>query len=307
MFSWGDINIENYTIAQVKTQLNLSSYIISQTNSGETIYCNPDYSQILSGTNNEGIFSYNTLFPTNSQPEITGGEENTYSLFWKMSDSNIAVADQFTNIVINGTDYESPSPIDLQDTAGIKAFIVATLADIQVLYSSVFVNYTLANVNNNYSVLVVTIANCTATITDFHILKNGVTPDSNTFAVINQTGVIVPSSLGYTCYYSYVDNNTGINDMITGFTFDGSPVVLPSPIAVTQIPITLLEIERAILSALGTIGKTCSDVDVNFNPAQANGRNSTLSIVVLNSNAVIDSIEMDIDSGTIVSEPFIVI
>ena len=64
---------------------------------------------------------------------------------------------------------------------------------------------------------------------------------------------------------------------------------------------------KQIKMALASAGGACSDVVSYVNPAQANTRKTSVEILILGCNVVVNSFQLDVDAGTLSSPAFVAI
>ena len=129
------------------------------------------------------------------------------------------------------------------------------------------------------------------------------TPGTATFTAIEPT-VEVEDSLNYRCFYAYADPDTGVADKIVGLTLDGNARTFTG---IELSPANGATIQNAISALIATEGYACEKVEFKVHQAQANGRKTSISIIIIGSSIVVDSVELDIDAGTPDTAPFVTI
>lgn len=297
VFNWGEVTLTPETISTIVSQF--TSLIIGRTSTG-FVYANPEHAQIYAS----GVFVNGTLIPTTSAATIIDTTPKTYTLFSAYVDPIKATVDTIRSIDINGVTYTA-SPDDLNSTSLVKAFIEDSLDAYGAAYGTVSVDYTVCAVNGNKSVLSVTISECDTPVNRLKITIDGTTTLSISFAEGETSGITVPSSNNYRCFNAFTDPVIATADTITGITVGGVGVVFAS--AVTVAAGFESALSKQIKMALASAGGTCSDVVAYVNPAQANTRKTSVEILILGCNVVVNSFQLDVDAGTLSSPAFVAI
>lgn len=300
VFNWGEVTLtpETKTISTIVSQF--SSLIVGATATG-FVYANPEHAQIYAS----GVFVNGTLIPTTSAAKLINTTPKTYTLFSAYVDPVKATADTIRSIDINGVTYTASPEIDLNSTSLVKAFIEDSLDAYGAAYGTVSVDYTVCAVNGNKSVLSVTISECDTPVSRLKITIDGTTVTSIAFAAGETSGITVPSSNNYRCFNAFADPVVATADTITGITVGGVGVVFAS--AVTVAAGFESALSKQIKMALASAGGTCSDVVAYVNPAQANTRKTSVEILILGCNVVVNSFQLNVDAGTLSSPAFVAI
>lgn len=298
VFTWGEVTLNGVAISTVVSQF--TSLIIGRTSTG-FVYANPEHAQIYK----EGIFVNGSLIQTTAAASIVDTTPKTYTLFSAYVDPVKATVDTIRSIDINGVTYTASPEIDLNSTSLVKAFIEDSLDAYGASYGTVSVDYTVCAVNGNKSVLSVTISECDTALGRIRILIDGTTPQDISFAVGESSGITVPSSNNYRCFNAFTDPVIATADTITGITVGGVGVVFASAVTVADGFDSALS--KQIKMALASAGGTCSDVVAYVNPAKANTRKTSVEILILGCNVVVNSFQLDVDAGTLSSPAFVAI
>lgn len=298
VFTWGEVTLNAVGISTIVSQF--TSLIVGKTATG-FVYANPEHAQIYAS----GVFVNNTLIMTTAAATIVDTTPKTYTLFSAYVDPVKATADTMLSIEINGVTYTASPKIDLNSPNLVKAFIEDSLDAYGAAYGTVSVDYIVCAVNGNKSVLSVTISECDTPVTRFKITIDGTTPATINFAAGESSGITVPSGLNYRCFNAFTDPVVATADTITGITIGGSGVVFAA--AVTVAAGFESALSKQIKMALASAGGTCSDVVSYVNPAQANTRKTSVEILILGCNVVVNSFQLDVDSGTLTSPAFVAI
>ena len=298
VFTWGEVTLNAVAISTIVEQF--TSLIVGATTDG-FVYANPVHAQIYAS----GVFVDNSLIITTSAATIINTTPKTYTLFYAYADPIKATADTFQSITINGVTYPADPEIDLNSPNLVKTFIEDSLHAYGAAYGTVSVDYTVCAVNGNKSVLSVTISECDTPVTRLRITIDGTTPASPSFAVGETSGITVPSGLNYRCFNAFTDPVVATADTITGITVGGVGVVFASAVNVT----TSFEaaLSKQIKMALASAGGTCSDVVSYVNPAQANTRKTSVEVLILGCDVVVNSFQLNVDAGTLTSPAFVAI
>ncbi len=298
VFAWGEVTLNGVAISTVVSQF--TSLIIGRTSTG-FVYANPEHAQIYK----KGIFVNGSLIQTTAAASIVDTTPKTYTLFSAYVDPVKATVDELSSIDIYGVRYTATPSIDLNDTTSVKSFIEDSLDSYGAAYGTVSVNYTICAVNGNKSVLSVTVSECDTALGRIIILIDGTTPQNISFAVGESSGITVPSSNNYRCFNAFADPVIATADTITGITVGGVGVVFAS--AVTVAVNFESALAKQIKMALASAGGACSDVVSYVNPAQANTRKTSVEILILGCNVVVNSFQLDVDAGTLSSPAFVAI
>ena len=298
VFTWGEVTLNPETISTIVSQF--SSLIAGATATG-FVYANPEHAQIYAS----GVFVNGILIPTTSNPTIIDTIPKTYTLFSAYVDPIKATVDTIRSIDINGVTYTASPQIDLNSTSLVKDFIVDSLDAYGAAYGTVSVDYTVCAVNGNKSVLSVTISECDTPVGRLKITIDGTTVTNIAFAAGETSGITVPSSNNYRCFNAFTDPVIATADTITGITVGGVGVVFASAVTVAAGFDSALS--KQIKMALASAGGTCSDVVAYVNPAQANTHKTSVEILILGCNVVVNSFQLDVDAGTLSSPAFVAI
>lgn len=298
VFTWGEVTLNPETISTIVSQF--SSLIAGATATG-FVYANPEHAQIYSS----GVFVNGTLIPTTSNPTIIDTIPKTYTLFSAYVDPIKATVDTIRSIDINGVTYTASPEIDLNSTSLVKAFIEDSLDAYGASYGTVSVDYTVCAVNGDKSVLSVTISECDIPVGRLKITIDGTTVTNIAFAAGETSGITVPSSNNYRCFNAFTDPVIATADTITGITVGGVGVVFASAVTVAAGFDSALS--KQIKMALASAGGTCSDVVAYVKPAEANTRKTSVEILILGCNVVVNSFQLDVDAGTLSSPAFVAI
>lgn len=298
VFAWGEVTLNGVAISTVVSQF--TSLIIGRTSTG-FVYANPEHAQIYAS----GVFVNGTLIPTTSAAKLINTTPKTYTLFSAYVDPVKATADTIRSIDINGVTYTASPEIDLNSTSLVKAFIEDSLDAYGAAYGTVSVDYTVCAVNGNKSVLSVTISECDTPVSRLKITIDGTTVTNIAFAAGETSGITVPSGLNYRCFNAFADPVVATADTITGITVGGVGVVFAS--AVTVAAGFESGLSKQIKMALASAGWTCSDVVSYVNPAQANTRKTSIEVLILGCNVVVNSLQLNVDAGTLSSPAFVAI
>lgn len=295
VFDWGDITLStNNTLSTIRTALGLTTYIVAQLNVGGFIYANPAYSEIVDNRTASGVIFNNGFWGTTDTPEIMDYTPKTYSIFWAYNDPVKVIADKFVSITVNGTEFKPETPISLTLLEDVATYIRDAFDDAQIQYGTVSVDYKLTAVNNNNSVISITVSDCELIVQKLNILIDGGTDAHSVFAEIVPS-VTVYGGQSYRCFHSYNDLDTASADRIVGLTLNGNARTFTG---VELIPSNALAIQNSISALIAAEGAACEAVQFKVNQAQANGRATSFSIIILGSSITVNSVELDIDNGT---------